>query len=172
MLNNVKLPKLIIIIGPTGSGKSSLAVNLARQFNGEVISADSRQVYKGLNIGSGKITKREMKGVPHYLLDVASPKKTFTITQYQKLASIALNKIWQKNKLPILCGGTGFYVHAVLSGTSYQSVKPNLKLRRALEKLSAQELFNKLKKLDLKRAATIQKENKRRLIRALEIIHE
>ena len=78
MLNNVKLPKLIIIIGPTGSGKSSLAVNLARQFNGEVISADSRQVYKGLNIGSGKITKREMKGVPHYLLDVASPKKHLT----------------------------------------------------------------------------------------------
>ncbi len=165
-------PPLIVIIGPTGSGKSALAVKLAQKYQGEVISADSRQVYKGLDIGSGKITKREMKNVPHYLLDVASPKKTFTVTQYQKLASIALSKIWQKKKLPILCGGTGFYVQAVLSGTSYPSVKPNLKLRRALEKLTAEQLFNKLKKLDPKRATTIQKENKRRLIRALEIIHK
>ena len=91
-----KKPKIVVILGPTASGKSELAVKLAKKFDGEIISADSRQVYKGLNIGSGKITKKEMRGIPHYLLDVASPKKTFTVVQYQKLAEKALRKIIKK----------------------------------------------------------------------------
>ena len=100
--------KLIVILGPTATGKSDLAVKLAKKFNGEIVSADSRQVYKGIDIGTGKITKKEMQGVPHYLLDVANPKKIFTVVQYRKLAIPAINKIQEKKKIPILCGGTGF----------------------------------------------------------------
>ena len=176
--------KLIVILGPTSSGKSDLAVKLAQKFNGEVISADSRQVYKGMNIGTGKITKKEMKGIPHYLLDVASPKKRFTVAQYQKLALAAINKIYseqnaqyigrtaryKKGKIPILCGGTGFYIQAVVEGIAIPKVKPDWKLRKRLQKKSNEELFELLKKLDPKRAKNIDKHNPRRLIRALEIV--
>jgi len=163
-------PKLIVILGPTASGKSDLAVKIAKKFNGEIVSADSRQVYKGMDIGSGKITKKEMKGVPHYLLDVASPKRRFTVAQYKKLALQAIKKIHQKNKVPILCGGTGFYIQAVVDGIIIPAVPPDQKLRAKLEKLSTFQLYQKLKKLDPKRAKTIEKDNRRRLIRALEIV--
>ncbi len=162
--------KLIVILGPTASGKSDLAVKLAKKFNGEVISADSRQVYKGMDIGTAKITKKEMKGIPHYLLDVVSPKKRFTVVQYRKLALKAISKIVKKKKTPILCGGTGFYIGAVVDGTVIPKVKPDWQLRSNLEQLETKELFKRLKKLDPRRAKTIEKKNKRRLIRALEII--
>jgi len=162
--------KLIVILGPTASGKSKLAINLAKKFNGEVISADSRQVYKGMDIGTAKITKKEMKGIPHYLLDVVSPKKRFTVVQYRKLALKAISKIVKKKKTPILCGGTGFYIGAVVDGTVIPKVKPDWQLRSNLEQLETKELFKRLKKLDPRRAKTIEKKNKRRLIRALEII--
>lgn len=162
--------KLIVILGPTASGKSEIAVKLAKKFNGEVISADSRQTYKGMNIGTGKVTKKEMGNIPHYLLDVASPKRRFTVVQYRKLALKALNKIFKKGKIPILCGGTGFYIQALIDGIIIPEVKPDWRLRFGLEQLTTEELFNKLKKLDPKRAKTIEKKNKRRLIRALEIV--
>ncbi|MDP1538598.1 MAG: tRNA (adenosine(37)-N6)-dimethylallyltransferase MiaA, partial [bacterium] len=175
--------KLIVILGPTSSGKSELAVKLAKKlapyrnevsgagFNGvEIISADSRQVYQGMDIGTGKVTKKEMRGIPHYLLDVASPKRRFTVVQYRKLAIIAINKIFKKGKVPILCGGTGFYIQAVVDGIIIPKVKPDWKLREKLEKKTTKELFNKLKKLDPKRIKTIDKNNRRRLIRALEIV--
>ena len=161
--------KLIVILGPTASGKSELAVKIAKTFNGEVISADSRQVYKGMNIGTGKITKKEMQGIPHHLLDVASPKRKFTVFQYQKLAQKAINKIFKKGKIPILCGGTGFYIQAVVDGIIIPQVPPDWRLRKKLEKKSKKELYQILKKLDPKRAKTIEKENPRRLIRAIEI---
>ena len=161
--------KLIVILGPTASGKSELAVKIAKTFNGEVISADSRQVYKGMDIGTGKITKKEMEGIPHHLLDVASPKRKFTVAQYQKLALKAINKIFRKGKIPILCGGTGFYIQAVVDGIVIPEVPPDWKLRKKLEKKSVKELYQILKKLDPKRAKTIEKENSRRLIRAIEI---
>lgn len=161
--------KLIVILGPTASGKSELAVKIAKEFNGEIISADSRQVYKGMDIGTGKIGKKEMKGIPHHLLDVASPKRRFTVWQYQKLASKAMDKIFRKGKVPILCGGTGFYIQAVINGLVIPKVKPDWKLRRKLERKSPKELFEILKKLDPKRASKIDKENPRRLIRAIEI---
>jgi len=162
--------KLIVILGPTASGKSGLAIKLAKKFKGEVISADSRQVYKGMDIGAGKITKKEMQGVPHHLLDVASPKTRFTVTQYRKLAIRAIDKIFKKNKIPIICGGTGFYIQALIDGLVIPEVAPDWKLRKKLEKKSTEELCEILKKLDPRRARTIDKKNPRRLIRAVEIV--
>ncbi|MBL7142083.1 MAG: tRNA (adenosine(37)-N6)-dimethylallyltransferase MiaA [Candidatus Pacebacteria bacterium] len=161
--------KLIVILGPTASGKSDLAVKIARKIKAEVISADSRQVYKGMDIGSGKITKKEMKGIPHHLLNVASPKKRFTVSQYQILAKKAINKVLKKGKIPILCGGSGFYIQAVIDGIAIPEVKPDYTLRIKLEKFTTEELFKELKKLDKERAKNIDKNNRRRLIRALEI---
>lgn len=161
--------KLIVILGPTASGKTELAIKLAKKFNGEIINADSRQVYKGMDIGTAKPTKKEMKGIPHYLLDVASPKRKFTIAQYRKLALKAIEKIQRKGKIPFLVGGTWFYIRAIVDGLVIPEVPPDWKLRKKLEKKSPRELYKILKKLDPERAKTIEKENKRRLIRAIEI---
>lgn len=162
--------KLIVIVGLTASGKTDLSIKLAKKFNGGVISADSRQVYKGMDVGTGKVTKKEMENIPHYLLDVAPPKRRFTVVQYKKLALKAIDEILRKKKIPFLVGGTGFYIQAVVDGIVIPEVKPDWKLRRKLEKKKAQELFKMLKKLDPRRAKTIESKNKRRLIRALEII--
>jgi len=162
--------KLIVILGPTSSGKTSLSIKLAKKFNGEIVSADSRQIYKGMDIGSGKITKKETEGVPHYLLNVASPKKVFTVAQYQKLAIKAMKKIQNSRKLPFLVGGTGLYIQSIVDGIVIPKVKPDQKLRKGLEKKSKEELFAMLEKLDRKRAKTIDRNNPRRLIRALEIV--
>ncbi len=170
MQNSNLIPKLIVILGPTASGKSDLAIKIASRYNGEIISADSRQVYKGMDIGTGKVTKKEMAGITHYLLDVASPRQTFTVAQYQKLGAAAIKKILSKGKLPVIVGGTGFYIDALLYNYNLPSVKPNLKLRHELEKKSAEELFEKLKSLDPVRAGTIDSNNKVRLIRAIEIV--
>lgn len=161
--------KIIVILGPTASGKSDLAVKVAKKFNGEIISADSRQVYKGMNLGTGKITKKEMKGIPHYLLDVFSPKRKFTVFHFLKFAKKYIKRIFKKRKTPIICGGTGFYIWALLENVKFPRVAPNWKLRKKLEKKSTAELFKILKKLDPKRAKTIERKNKRRLIRAIEI---
>lgn len=165
-----KLQKLIVILGPTASGKTALSINLAKKFNGEIVSADSRQVYKGMDIGTGKVTKKEMQGIPHYLLDVVSPKRRFTVTQYRNLALRAINKIQKAGKIPFLVGGTGFYIQAIVEGIVIPEVKPDWKLRKQLEKKSIKELYEILKKLDPRRIRTIEKENPRRLIRAIEIV--
>jgi len=168
--------KLLVILGPTASGKSDLAIKLAKLFNGEIISADSRQVYKGMDIGSGKVPLKKIKGklysngIRHHLIDVANPQEYFSAAQYQKLALKAIKDIQKRGKLPILCGGTGLYISSVVEGWQFPKAKPNLKLRKELENLTGEELFLKLKKLDARRAKAIDKNNKRRLIRALEII--
>ncbi|MFZ3074531.1 MAG: tRNA (adenosine(37)-N6)-dimethylallyltransferase MiaA [Minisyncoccales bacterium] len=162
--------KLIVIVGPNASGKSEIAVMIAKKFNGEVVSADSRQVYKGMDIGSGKITKKEMAGIRHHLLDVAAPRSVFTVTRYRKLALAAIKKIQKSDKIPILCGGTGFYVQSVIDGIVIPEVKPDWKLRKNLERKTVAELFAILKKLDPRRARTIESKNPRRLIRAIEIV--
>ncbi len=161
--------KIIAVVGPTASGKSALAVLIARLVGGEVVSADSRQVYTGLNIGTGKVTKSEMRGVPHHLLDVANPKRAMSVVQYERLATSAIRDILKRGKVPIICGGTGLYIDAILTSTSFPAVPPNAKLRKELEKLSPEKLFEKLKKLDPARAETIDAKNPRRLIRAIEI---
>ncbi len=161
--------KILVIVGPTSSGKTSLSIELAKKFNGEVISADSRQVYKGMDIGSGKVTKKEMEGVKHYLLDVVSPKTEYNVAKFVKDAQKAIAEIIDKGKLPIIAGGTMFWVDALLYGMP-KTVKPDLKLRQELDKLSAEQLFVKLKEIDPARAKTIDQFNKRRLIRAVEIV--
>ena len=162
--------KVLVIVGPTASGKSALAVRLAKKFNGEIISADSRQVYKGLDIGTGKITKREMRGIPHYLLDVANPKKQFSVSEFLILTNQAIAEIVKKNKLPMVVGGTGFYIDALAGRILLPDVPPNKELRKKLEEKSVNELFVILKKKDARRAKTIDPHNKVRLIRALEIV--
>jgi len=166
----IKKPKLIAILGPTAVGKTNLSIKLAKKFNGEIISADSRQIYRGMNIGSGKITKKEMEGIPHHLLDVANPKKRFSLSEYKQLADRAIEKIIKKKKTPFLVGGTGFYIQAVVDNIIIPKVKPDWNLRKILEKLTTKELFYLLKKRDRMRSLNIDKNNRRRLIRALEIV--
>ncbi|MBI2053313.1 MAG: tRNA (adenosine(37)-N6)-dimethylallyltransferase MiaA [Candidatus Sungbacteria bacterium] len=161
--------KLIVIVGPTASGKSSLAVRLARKFSSEIISADSRQVYRGLTIGTGKVTSKEMAGIPHHLLDVASPGRAFTAAQFKTRAERAIRDIARRGKLPIITGGTAFWIDTLVYNLSLPEVKPNMRLRRLLEKKNPAELFRMLKGLDPRRAAHIEHENPRRLIRAIEI---
>jgi len=161
--------KIIVILGQTATGKSALAVKIAKKVNGEIISADSRQIYRGLNIGTGKITRKEMQEIPHHLLDVASPNTKFTVVQYQNLAISAMADIVKRDKIPIICGGTGFYIDAVTKGIIFPKVSPNIKLRKKLLHKSATALFRRLEKLDPKRAKNIDKNNKVRLIRAIEI---
>ena len=161
--------KLIIILGPTASGKSDLAIKLAQKFNGEIISADSRQIYKEMNIGTAKIIKKEMSGVPHYMIDIVKPNQKFTLAQFQEKTIKIIKNIQKRNKLPLLVGGTGLYIQSIVDNLKIPETKPDKKLRNKLEKLTNQELINKLKKLDSKALKIIDTKNKRRLIRALEI---
>src|SRR3989344_5690517 len=168
-------PKVIVILEQTATGKSELAVLIAHKIGGEIISADSRQVYKKLDIGTGKITKKEMKGVPHHLLDIVSPKRLarrggrFTVVEFQRLAISAMADIIERGKTPIIVGGTGFYIDAITKDMTFPEVPPNLKLRKSLSKKSNEELLKKLRKLDKRRAENIDANNKVRLIRAIEI---
>jgi tRNA dimethylallyltransferase len=165
-------PKIVVVLGPTASGKSDLSVQLAKKFNGEIVSADSRQVYKGMDVGTGKITKREMQRVPHHLLDVANPKRRFSVSQYKILAEKTIEKIIKEEKLPIICGGTAFYIKALVDGIVIPEVSPDWQFRKKLERENNEELYLKLLKFDPLRANNIDKDNKRRLIRALEIIEK
>jgi tRNA dimethylallyltransferase len=162
-------PKIIAIVGPTAAGKSDLAVAIAKLLHGEIISADSRQVYRGLDIGSGKITTREMKGIPHHLLDVADPKRTYSVSRFQRDGRKAIRSIVNQGKLPIVVGGTGFYIDALLFDMQLPSVKADAQLRKKLEKLSTEELCAQLATKDPRRFEAIDKKNRVRLIRALEI---
>lgn len=163
--------KLIIIVGTTASGKSSFAVELAQRFSGEVISADSRQVYRSLDIGTAKITKEEMQGIPHHLIDVANLSSTYTAVDFKNQAQEAILMITERGNLPIITGGTFFYIDALLGRSSLPEVAPNSDLRTELEQLPNAQLFERLLKQDPRRAASIDPHNKRRLVRALEIAH-
>lgn len=165
--------KVLVIVGPTASGKSALGVELARRFRGEVISADSRQVYRGLDLGTGKVTKREMKGVPHHLLDVASPKRAFSAGSFERLARRSIGNIAKRRRLPIVVGGTGFYIDLLTGRIAVPEVQPNPALRKKLQTKSAAQLYAMLQKKDPIRAKKMdtpsERNNKARLIRALEI---
>ena len=138
--------KVIVIVGTNASGKSGLAIELAKKFDGEVISADSRQVYKGLDIASGKITKKEMRGIPHHLLDVVNPKKVYSAADYARDGKKALADILTRGKTPIIAGGSGFYIDALLQSELLANVPANEVLREKLEQQSTKVLFMQLKK--------------------------
>lgn len=180
--------KIIVIVGPTASGKSEFAVKLAKKIGGEIISADSRQVYRGLDIGTAKVPGRWLKinsadykrplktciiyfykNIPHHCIDFVSPKKTYTVAEFKKCAERSIADIIRRGKIPIVVGGTGFWVDAVVYDMRLPEVPPHPKLRKELQKKSAAELFKILQKLDPRRAKTVDKRNPRRLIRAIEI---
>ncbi|MCX6799672.1 MAG: tRNA (adenosine(37)-N6)-dimethylallyltransferase MiaA [Candidatus Falkowbacteria bacterium] len=173
--------KLVVILGPTATGKTKISVELASVFNGEIISADSRQVYIGLDIGSGKDLKEytvtkdngEIIQIPHHLIDIADPKKDFNLADFKKLAQIAIDKISAQHKLPILVGGSGLYLQSVVDGFSLNNASPDEALRESLEDKTIEELFEKINRMNSDFAQKINnsdKNNKRRLIRYIEII--
>src|SRR3990167_106730 len=171
--------KIIVVVGPTASGKSDLGIKLAKKFNGEIISADSRQVYRRMDIGTGKVKSDKRQGtrdeffsqrIRHHLIDVASPKKQFTADDFKKLGQKVINDIVSRNKIPIIVGGTGFYIDVLLERMAVAEVPPNKKLRARFDKLTVEHLFKIFQKIDPWRAKTIDSKNKRRLIRALEIV--
>lgn len=163
---------MVFIVGPTASGKSALAVALAKKLGGEIVSADSMLVYKGMNVGTAKPTKKERAGVPHHGIDLIPPSKTFSVFAYRQCALKAIKDISRRGKMPIVAGGTGFYVRALLEGLS-PLPGANASLRRELEREALEKglpaLYKRLLKLDPKRAEAIGPHNQRRIIRALEI---
>lgn len=163
--------KIYIVCGPTATGKSDHAVELALKLSngGEIISADSRQVYRGMSIGSGKITESEMKGVTHHLLDIKNPNEDFSVEEFQKLCFQKIEDILVRGKTPIICGGTGFYIQAITDNIIFQEIPKNQKLRDELEEKSIEELKEILAKIPKEEGAKVDTENKRRLIRAIEI---
>jgi len=165
---NIK-PKIIVVLGQTATGKSGIAVQLAKKFGGEIISADSRQIYKGLDIATGKVSKKEMCGVPHHMLDIISPKKVFSVAKWQKQTKKIISEIHARGHLPIICGGTGFYIKSIVENVCLPEVPPNKKLREKLKNKTASELVEILIKLDSKILKTIDKKNPARLMRAIEI---
>ncbi|MDZ4385352.1 MAG: tRNA (adenosine(37)-N6)-dimethylallyltransferase MiaA [Candidatus Moranbacteria bacterium] len=161
--------KIIVILGPTSAGKSAVAVRLAQKFDGEIVSVDSRQVYRGMDVGTGKITSGEQAGIKHWMLDIVSPRTDFSAAQFKKRADKTILDILRRDKLPILCGGTGFWIKSVVDNVTYPEVKPDWVLRNNLSNESAEELFGRLQKIDPQRAKNIDAKNKVRLIRAIEI---
>ena len=165
--------KLVIIGGATASGKTSISIELAKKINGEIISADSMQVYKGLDIGTAKITKDEMQGINHFLIDEFEPDEDFNIVVFKNKADEYINEIYARNHIPMVVGGTGFYIHALAYDTKFNEEESS-ELRKELEKeydnLGADYMYQKLVLLDEESAKIIHKNNKKRLIRALEYV--
>ena len=168
---------LIILAGPTAVGKTSLSIRLAKETGGEIISADSMQVYRHMDIGSAKITKEEMEGVPHYLVDVLEPEEEFNVVRFQQMAEEAAERIWEKGKIPLVVGGTGFYIQALLYDIDFTENDGDESYRRQLEQKAsdeegASELYEMLKAVDLKAAQEIHPRNIKRIVRALEFYHQ
>lgn len=161
--------KLIVVLGPTASGKSSLGISLAQRFHGEVVSADSRQVYCGLDIGTAKVTAEEQALVPHHLLDIVDVKETYTVSQFQRQAITAINAIAARGSQPFLVGGSPHYIQAVVDNLDIPAIPPQPALRAELEARALVDLLAQLEKLDPQSAAVIDRNNPRRVIRALEV---
>lgn len=169
-MNTKTKPKVIAIAAPTASGKTSFAIELAKEIGGEIVSADSRIIYKGFDIACAKPTKEEMGNVPHYMIDIVEPEVDYSVANYVDDATEAINKILAQNKTPIIVGGTGLYFRALLEGWNLPRVAPNYELREELENLSIEELLEKLQKLDEKTFSQMEKEpKKRKIIRAIEV---
>ena len=167
---------LIVLTGPTAAGKTSLSVSLAERINGEIISADSMQVYRGMDMGSAKIRKDEMRGIPHHLIDVLNPREEFHIVKFQQMAKAAMEEIYPKGKIPILVGGTGFYIQAVTRDIDFTEAGQEDGYRAELEGLAEEKgceyLHEMLEKVDPESAKAIHAHNVKRVIRALEFYHQ
>ena len=162
------MDKLIVITGTNASGKSGLGVELAKRFDGEIVSADSRQVFTGLDLGSGKITKEEMQGIPHYMIDVAAPNDFFSLKDYQTGAYAAIDDIIDRGKTPFLVGGTGLYINSVVDGYNLTDAKPDLEIRKKIEAMSREDIIAHLEGVNPDALKSVDILNKRRLERALE----
>ena len=171
-----KKKPLIILTGPTAVGKTAASIGLAKAIGGEIISADSMQVYRHMDIGSAKILPEEMKGVKHYLIDVLNPEEEFNVAVFQKMAKDAMVEIYKRGRIPIVVGGTGFYIQALLYDIDFEKGEENTAYRKKLETYAkehgAQALHDRLREADPKSADAIHANNVKRVIRALEYYHE
>lgn len=163
---------LIILTGPTAAGKSALSISLAKAIGGEIISADSMQVYRHMDIGSAKITHKEMAGIPHHLIDVLEPTEDFNVVRFQSMAKEAMNRIYESGKIPIIVGGTGFYIQSVLYDIDFAQTNEDTQLRQHLENIAKEQgcevLFERLRQIDPKSCEIIHANNVKRVIRAIE----
>ena len=163
-------PKVVAVVGTNASGKSALGVRLAKRYGAEIISADSRQVFRGLDLGSGKITPEEMQGVPHHLIDVREPNEFFSMADFQRMSYAAIDDILARGRLPMIVGGTGLYVDSVLDGYLLSDREPDLAYRAELEKLTTPQLYDML--LTLVPDAQVDRNNRNRVMRMIERIHD
>ncbi|WML42350.1 tRNA (adenosine(37)-N6)-dimethylallyltransferase MiaA [Neobacillus sp. OS1-2] len=166
---------LLVIIGPTAVGKTKLSIEMAKRYNGEIISGDSMQIYRGMDIGTAKITKCEMEGIPHYLIDIKEPSENFSVAEFQQLVRDRIDEIAKKGKLPIIVGGTGLYIQSVIYDYQFSDVPGDESFRHRQEErvkeIGNEALYTELKEVDPESAAQIHPNNIRRVIRALEIVH-
>ena len=165
-----RLPKVVAVVGTNASGKSALGIDLAKKYGAEIISADSRQVFRGLDLGSGKVTPEETQGVPHHLIDVREPNEFFSMADFQRMAYQAIDDIRGRGRLPMIVGGTGLYVDSVLDGYLLSDKEPDLAYRAELEKLTTPQLYDML--LELKPDVQVEKNNRNRVMRIIERIHD
>ncbi|MBT2700376.1 tRNA (adenosine(37)-N6)-dimethylallyltransferase MiaA [Bacillus sp. ISL-40] len=167
--------KLLVIIGPTAVGKTKLSIEMAKRYNGEIISGDSMQIYRGMDIGTAKIKKDEMEGIPHYLIDIKEPFENFSVAEFQLLVRAKIGEIAKKGKLPIIVGGTGLYIQSVIYDYQFSDVSGDesyrLKLEERATKIGNEALYKELLEVDPGSASQIHPNNVRRVIRALEIFH-
>ena len=163
--------KVLAIVGPTASGKTALSVELAKRLDGEIISCDSMQIYRGMTVGTAAVTEEEMQGIPHHLIGFVSPLESFSCADYAEAAGRVIEEIHKRGKLPILCGGTGLYLDTVLKGTRLSEAGKDEEYREELLRLSNEELHRRLSEIDPESAAKTHPNNVKRVIRALEIYH-
>ena len=169
-------PKVIVICGPTASGKTSLSIEVAKKIDGEIISCDSMQIYKEMNIGTAKPTVEEMQGIPHYMLDFVLPSERYSVADFKEAATDRIEDILKREKVPIIVGGTGLYVDALTKNITYPEIEIDLEYRKQLEELikenGLESLYEEAKKIDEKAMQTISKNDKKRIMRVLEIYHQ
>lgn len=173
---NIEKPKVIVICGPTASGKTALSIELAKTIGGEIISADSMQIYRQMDIGSAKPTKEEMQGIPHYMIDFISPSTRYSVAEYKKDAMQAIKQVLDKEKVPIIVGGTGLYVDALIYNITYQDIEFDQKYRNELEEMAKtqglEKLYDMAKNIDAQAMKNISPNDKKRILRVLEIYHQ